>query len=125
VSCQEIELERISSGVDALVDVKELAEMLRCDDETIRRMNRAHRLPNPIPGRKSLLWTREVISAWMKAGCPDPISWRCSHNAITALIMGYPIEQITYYGQKLDLLDDIARTRGPITDNDKHSNPFN
>lgn len=108
VSCQEIELERISSDVGALVNVTELAEILQCDDETVRRQKRAHQLPDPVPHRKNLLWSREVISAWVKAGCPDVATWRRSNNAIKAM-MGYQIDVLTMNGNYFDTLDNLAR----------------
>jgi hypothetical protein len=124
LSCQEVELERISSGVDALVDVNELAEMLRCHPETIRRNNRAGELPDPIPHRKNLLWSREVISAWIKAGCPDVTTWRRSNNLIKAMMMGYQIDVLTVNGNYFDTLDDLVRQWEGKPVSPAYRNPF-
>jgi hypothetical protein len=76
----------MSSGVDPVVDVEELAKMLHKDPESVRRMKRERRLPEPVPNVRKMLWSRNVIEAWMKAGCPDLETFQRHNNVIVSLV---------------------------------------
>ena len=107
-----------------LVNVTELADMLREDPESVRRAHRAGKLPAPVPGRRELLWPKEVICDWIRSGYPDAITMQRSQNAIMALVRGYPVDEITFNGQYWETLDKLAQSWEPKNGKNELPHPF-
>ena len=67
--CQEkrAEAQRLSED-DLYYDVEDLRIILGLEsEEQVRRLNRAGRLPTPIPARRKLLWPKKSIEDWIKS----------------------------------------------------------
>ncbi len=59
------------SGATLLLDAYDLARELRASLRTIRRWDSAGILPKPIRlSSGAVRWSREVILAWLRDGCP-------------------------------------------------------
>ncbi len=55
-----------------LLDVKEVAEMLRKSPRHIERLCDAGTMPRPVtPPQKKRFWRKGDIESWIKDGCPD------------------------------------------------------
>lgn len=54
-----------------LLDVKELAALLRLSCRQIWKLNAAGRIPAPVRIARSVRWEKRQIEAWVRAGCPD------------------------------------------------------
>ena len=54
-----------------LLNVKDLARLLRMSVRTVWRLRSAGRLPKPVRIGKSVRWSPETIEAWIDLGCPD------------------------------------------------------
>lgn len=54
----------------ALLDVGEVARMLRCSTRHVYRMADAGRMPHPLKLGTLVRWRRAELVAWLDAGCP-------------------------------------------------------
>lgn len=58
--------------ISALIDAKELAELLSVSKPSIWRWLSEGRLPEPIRlTAQCLRWRRDQVNDWIKAGCPQ------------------------------------------------------
>ncbi len=57
------------------LSAEELAERLGVSLRHIRQMDSTQLLPKPIRLGRSVRWSVDEISAWMKAGAPDRRRW--------------------------------------------------
>ena len=55
----------------ALLDVNDMAALLRCSPSTVRRLADAGRLPPPVKLGALLRWPSGVVNDWFAAGCPQ------------------------------------------------------
>lgn len=53
-----------------LMDVKQVASLLRCSQRHIYRLCDANEMPQPIRLRSLVRWSREQLEAWVADGCP-------------------------------------------------------
>ena len=58
-----------------LATARDLAAMLRLSLRTIRLMDRAGKLPEPLRVGGSVRWRLDEIRAWVAGGCPDRATW--------------------------------------------------
>lgn len=55
-----------------LLTVKDVAAILQTSEGHVRRLVVRDQIPEPLrPGGRAVRWTREQITAWIEAGCPD------------------------------------------------------
>jgi excisionase family DNA binding protein len=54
----------------AMLDVADVAEMLRCSRRHVYRMSDAGRMPAPIKLGALVRWDRDVLMRWIADGCP-------------------------------------------------------
>jgi len=54
----------------ALIDVRQLAELLKCSVRHVYRMADAGALPKPRRLQSLVRWSRREIEEWISAGCP-------------------------------------------------------
>jgi predicted DNA-binding transcriptional regulator AlpA len=59
----------------ALIDVKAVAALLGCSTRHVTRLEDAQQIPPAIKLGRLSRWQREVILAWIAAGCPDCATW--------------------------------------------------
>jgi excisionase family DNA binding protein len=53
-----------------MLDVDELAEMLKCSTRHIYRMSESGRMPAPVRLGSLVRWDQSVIDEWIEDGCP-------------------------------------------------------
>jgi len=53
-----------------LLDVREVAAMLRCSPRTVRRLSDAGAMPPPVRLGGLVRWPRQVVTQWIADGCP-------------------------------------------------------
>ena len=53
-----------------LLEIEDVAEMLRCAPRTVRRLANSGRTPGPIKLGRLTRWRRREIENWIAAGCP-------------------------------------------------------
>ena len=58
-----------------LIDIGQLAVLLRRSVASLERDQAAERLPAPVYVGGSRRWRRAEIEAWVGAGCPDRARW--------------------------------------------------
>lgn len=54
-----------------MVDVEGFAELLDISTRHVRRLVDAGKCPQPVRLGRSCRWPRQVIDAWIAAGCPS------------------------------------------------------
>lgn len=54
-----------------LVDVQDVAAMLKCSARHVWRLADADRMPRPLKIGALCRWDREVIERWVSEGCPS------------------------------------------------------
>ncbi len=54
----------------ALLDVDEVALVLKCSARTVYRLAGSGRIPRPIRLGGLVRWRREVVEDWIASGCP-------------------------------------------------------
>lgn len=64
-----------SAAPPQLIDVAELALMLRRSVPSLRRDDAAGRLPAPVRIGGSKRWRADEIASWVAAGCPNRTDW--------------------------------------------------
>lgn len=55
---------------DELIDVRQLAKMLRISVRTLWRLVRNQKAPSPIKLSGCTRWQKSVVVKWIRAGCP-------------------------------------------------------
>jgi predicted DNA-binding transcriptional regulator AlpA len=58
-----------------LIDADGLARMLDCSPTSVRRYDKAGRIPRPVPLGGAKKWRLAEIVAWVNAGCPKRRDW--------------------------------------------------
>jgi predicted DNA-binding transcriptional regulator AlpA len=58
-----------------LIDITQLADLLRRSVASLERDQSAGRLPAPVYVGGSRRWRRAEIEAWVLAGCPERARW--------------------------------------------------
>lgn len=58
------------SLVHAMLDVNELAGILKCSPRTVRRLAQAGRIPPPCRLGTLVRWSSSAIDSWIASGCP-------------------------------------------------------
>ena len=53
-----------------MLNVGDVARMLRCSSRTVYRLAGSGRMPRPIKLGALVRWPREQVSAWIADGCP-------------------------------------------------------
>ena len=62
---------RLSDAIDsALLDVENVAELLRCSRRHVYRLADSGRMPSPIKLGALVRWDRRALLDWIQAGCP-------------------------------------------------------
>ena len=66
----------MSKASSRVIRPTEMAEMMGCTADAIRKRVRSGVIPSPppVPGRKPF-WNRRDIEAWFEAGCPTAEQW--------------------------------------------------
>lgn len=64
-----------------LIDIKELAVLLRRSEASLERDQAAGRLPRPVRLGGSRRWRRTEVEAWVAAGCPPLATWDATRPA--------------------------------------------
>ncbi len=59
------------ASLSALLDVGEVAALLRCSKRHVFRMSDASRMPRPVRLGQLVRWSRKRIEQWIEAGCPS------------------------------------------------------
>lgn len=54
----------------ALLDVREVAELLRCSPRHVYRLADAAKMPRPVRLGALIRWRRDELDEWLAAGCP-------------------------------------------------------
>ncbi len=54
----------------ALLDVDEVALVLKCSARTVCRLAGSGRIPRPVRLGGLVRWRREVVEDWIASGCP-------------------------------------------------------
>jgi predicted DNA-binding transcriptional regulator AlpA len=62
-------------GPGLLIDIRQLATLLRRSVASLERDQEAGRLPAPVYIGGSRRWRRAEVEAWVAAGCPDRTAW--------------------------------------------------
>lgn len=87
---------------DLCYDAKEMASILGFDEtESVMRLARKERLPPRIPNIKKYLWSKKVIHDWIDA---EHRLNELDKAKLKALSLGWPVDQITSYGNDNDHL---------------------
>ncbi len=70
--CQEEFKQELADFMEgAMLDLHDLAQMFRMDEDSVKRAYRKGKFPARATGTKKYLWSQDVIKEWMRAGCPD------------------------------------------------------
>lgn len=54
----------------AMLDVKEVATMLRCSARHVTRLEESGQMPRAIKLGRLCRWNRAAVEEWIAAGCP-------------------------------------------------------
>jgi excisionase family DNA binding protein len=54
-----------AEAIPETLDMFELARVLGVSDQTVRRLWRSGRIPQPLPLLRSVRWSRAVIEQWL------------------------------------------------------------
>jgi excisionase family DNA binding protein len=54
-----------------MLNVGDVAKMLRCSSRTVYRLADSGRMPRPIKLGALVRWPREQVEAWIADGCPN------------------------------------------------------
>jgi excisionase family DNA binding protein len=54
----------------AMLNVDDVAAMLRCSVRTVYRLADSGRMPRPVKLGALVRWSREVVEGWIADGCP-------------------------------------------------------
>jgi prophage regulatory protein len=63
-------MDRQSEMTSELLDVRQVAELLRCSPRTVRRLADAGAMPPPVRLGGLVRWPRQVVTQWIADGCP-------------------------------------------------------
>ena len=63
---------RETSASAIVYTVETLAAVLATSPKTVRRLDAAGKLPQPVRVGRGLRWSRDEIARWLAAGCPPP-----------------------------------------------------
>ncbi len=55
----------------AMLDVKQVAEMLQCSTRHVYRLSDAGRMPRPLKLGQLCRWRRASLVEWLNANCPN------------------------------------------------------
>ncbi len=58
-----------------MLDTNDMAKILRCSREKVRRLNRAGKILDGSEIGSTYLWNAEEVRDWQKAGCPNAKEW--------------------------------------------------
>ncbi len=59
------------SDMPVMLNVNDLAALLRVSVRTVWRLRSAGRLPKPVEIGGSIRWNEDTVRDWIAAGCPD------------------------------------------------------
>ncbi len=59
-----------AAGPETLLEIDEVADLLKCSDRHIRRLCTNGRMPAPIRVGALVRWRRDDILGWIEQGCP-------------------------------------------------------
>jgi len=62
----------MSEDLSNLLNVKDVARMLKVAVRTVWRLRSSQKLPKPVPVGGSVRWRHHEIVAWINQGCPAP-----------------------------------------------------
>ena len=54
-----------------MLNVGDVAEMLRCSGRTVYRLADSGRMPRPVKLGALVRWNRAAVEAWITEGCPN------------------------------------------------------
>jgi len=54
-----------------MLNVDDVAKMLRCSTRTVYRLADAGRMPRPVKLRALIRWPRDQVESWIADGCPS------------------------------------------------------
>lgn len=57
------------AGSPALIDVRQVAELLDCSPRHVYRLSDAGRMPGPVRLGALVRWNKTIIDAWVAGGC--------------------------------------------------------
>jgi excisionase family DNA binding protein len=66
--------ERRSSDAPALLDLREVAQLLHCSRRHVQRLAERRCMPNPVRLGTLVRWRRADIDYWIAAGCPTLVA---------------------------------------------------
>lgn len=58
-----------------LIDARELAGLLGLSLRSVRRLDCAGKLPQPVRIGSAVRWRVQEVVAWLEADCPDRAQW--------------------------------------------------
>jgi excisionase family DNA binding protein len=61
---------RDSAPVEPLLDVRDVASLLRNSTRSVYRLTASGRLPRPLKIGALNRWSRAAVMGWLQAGCP-------------------------------------------------------
>lgn len=53
-----------------LLNVEDVAVLLRCSTRSVWRMSKTGRMPHPLKLGGAVRWSRAAVEQWVKNGCP-------------------------------------------------------
>lgn len=53
-----------------MIDVAEVATLLKCSTRQVRRLSDSGRMPKPVHLGRLVRWLQSDVDAWLVAGCP-------------------------------------------------------
>lgn len=60
----------IGIGISSLVDIDQVARLLRCSSRHIYRLAGEGKMPQPIKLGALIRWNRQTLETWIEDGCP-------------------------------------------------------
>ena len=101
-----------------VLDVEDVRELLHLENaETVRKKHRRGELPDCIQGQKKLLWLKDNIMAYLKFGqSSSPANSELQEAISIALQMGWPVDQMTFFGLDPGNLITELKSHGYLQD---------
>ena len=123
VLCQNKLLPKLGSPENLYYDAEDMAALFVLKNaESVKRKARRGELPPRIPGIRKCLWPKEVIEDWRLSGFKHNVEEDEKSKAILkALELGWPIDQMTYYGHNVGNLISELKSLGHLEDGGQHT----
>ncbi len=67
--------------LSVLLSANDLARELNVSLRHVRRLDSSGKLPQPLRIGRCVRWSRETITSWVAAGCPDRDTWEAMKNS--------------------------------------------